>query len=85
MKIIGLAGAAGTGKTTLAHSFSTVYQDEFPISVKSFATPLKTMVRSLAFSLGHVRPLDEAMAPFAATPLRETARVAALVRARLPV
>lgn len=34
---------------------------------------------------GHARPLDAAMAPFAATPLRETARVAALVRARLPV
>lgn len=30
-----------------------------------------------------VRPFDEALEPFAATPLRETARVAALVRARL--
>lgn len=32
---------------------------------------------------GRIRPLDAAAAPFAATPLRETARVAAEVRARL--
>ena len=32
---------------------------------------------------GHVRPLDDAMADYATTPLRETARIAALVRARL--
>lgn len=34
-------------------------------------------------SHGRLRPFDDELAPFTATPLRETARVAALVRARL--
>jgi len=34
---------------------------------------------------GRVRALDEAMTEFAATPLRETARIAATIRQRLQI
>jgi mitochondrial fission protein ELM1 len=43
---------------------------------------LRAFLDALA-ARGRIRPLDAALAPFAAEPLRETARVAAEVRARL--
>ena len=43
---------------------------------------VRTFIESLQDS-GRVRTLDDAMAPFACTPLRETARISALVRERL--
>lgn len=59
MKIIGLAGAAGTGKTTLAHRFATAIQDEATVLVQSFAAPIRSMMFELIPRLGRPHTLGK--------------------------
>lgn len=55
MKIIGLAGRAGTGKTTLARAMSKLLsaQERNNSCVRSFADPIKVMSNNLWQFLGH--------------------------------
>lgn len=56
--LIGFAGKAGSGKTTLANALLNHYNTNESLCVSSFAAPIKQMLHELLFNSLNINPAD---------------------------